>query len=267
MVFDGRVQIGAACSMALFCTLFLPILSQDCCAERLTDLLCSDEPGGEVMRLAESLRRRRKGREGRGDQRTDARHRHQPSRDLVLLGSTADLNIKPSDLSLQLRQCRDQDLEPGGGGDRQAGRVPGLRRLQSALMYSRPLRHDLPKLAQMAAQSIYGLVPLPDQKLAHAKHHGRALCLLTLHRNKAHRRARRRLANRFGIGHIILLELHEGFDLGRQNELHLMAQCADLAAQICAPQQARMATTQGRQLSKKLNDLILSQLFAQHLLA
>jgi hypothetical protein len=58
------------------------------------------EPSCKIPRLAEDLRRRRKGRDGRGDQRTNARHRHEPSRDLVLLGSTGDLGIKLCYLSL-----------------------------------------------------------------------------------------------------------------------------------------------------------------------
>ena len=42
MVFAGRVQIKAACSKALCCTLVLPIPSHDRCAKLLLALLCSD---------------------------------------------------------------------------------------------------------------------------------------------------------------------------------------------------------------------------------
>ena len=42
MVFEGRVQIKAACSKALCCTLVLPILSHDYCAKLLLALLRSD---------------------------------------------------------------------------------------------------------------------------------------------------------------------------------------------------------------------------------
>ena len=42
MVFEGRVQIKAACSMALCCTLVLPIPSHDCCAKLLLALFRSD---------------------------------------------------------------------------------------------------------------------------------------------------------------------------------------------------------------------------------
>ena len=42
MVFEGRVQIKAACSKALCCTLVLPIPSHDCCAKLLLALVRSD---------------------------------------------------------------------------------------------------------------------------------------------------------------------------------------------------------------------------------
>ena len=42
MVFAGRVQIKAACSKALCCTLVLPIPSHDDCAKLLLALFCSD---------------------------------------------------------------------------------------------------------------------------------------------------------------------------------------------------------------------------------
>ena len=51
MVFAGRVQIKAACSVALCCTLVLPIPSHDCCAKRLLALLCSDVLATDEQKL------------------------------------------------------------------------------------------------------------------------------------------------------------------------------------------------------------------------
>ena len=42
MVFEGRAQIKAACSMALCCALGFPILSHDRCAKPLLALFRSD---------------------------------------------------------------------------------------------------------------------------------------------------------------------------------------------------------------------------------
>lgn len=50
-----------------------------------------------------------------------------------------------------------------------------------------------------ASKSIDGLNPLPDQKLAHAKHRRRALRLFALHRRESQRRAQCGLTNRLGI--------------------------------------------------------------------
>jgi len=195
MVFAGRVQIKATCSITLCCTLVLPIPSHNCCAKLLPALFRSDvlvtysglmpplpetgerhrgpsgpkryapstarqsithamcrerclgsepqlatgrmlswhktRPGRKISSLAESLGWRRKARYGRGDQRTNARHRHQSSSHAVLLGTTCDLDVERPDLCLQPCQRRDQDLECG---DSIGGQIafPHFRRLLSA---------------------------------------------------------------------------------------------------------------------------------------
>ena len=100
---------------------------------------------------AESLGRRRKGRCGRGDQRADPGHCHQTPRQLVLFGATSDLGIELADLCLQLRQCRDENLERRDGiGRRIAFRV--LDDCNQLRRVGRPLWHDLSELAQMASK-------------------------------------------------------------------------------------------------------------------
>lgn len=82
----------------------------------------------------------------------------------------------------------------------------------------------------MTAQHILGLFPLLDRKLAHAEHLGRAIGLLALHRNKAHRQPQCHLAKRFSIGCIILLPFHERLDVGGWDEPNVMAKLAYLTA-------------------------------------
>ena len=94
----------------------------------------------------------------------------------------------------------------------------------------RPLWRDLSELAQMPSQCIDGLGPLPDQKLAHANHHSRALRLFALHGHEPHRRTKRSLADRLGIGCVILLAFDKGFHIGGRDEPYIMAQLADLTA-------------------------------------
>ena len=78
----------------------------------------------------------------------------------------------------------------------------------------------------MAAQGVDRLRALPDQQLAHAEDHCRALGLFALDRNKAHSR----LADRLSIGGIILLPLDERLHIGRRDQPHVMAQLANFAA-------------------------------------
>lgn len=77
------------------------------------------KPGGKITCLAERLGWRSQNSNGPGDQRPDARHRHQPPGDVILLGATGDLRIELADLCLQVRERRDQSLQRGNGSGRQ----------------------------------------------------------------------------------------------------------------------------------------------------
>jgi hypothetical protein len=79
-----------------------------------------------------------------------------------------------------------------------------------------------------------------------------------------HRRAHGCFANRFCIGSIVLLALHEGFDVGRRDQPNVMAQLADLSS-------PKMSTATGfhrddtrGQLAEKVQHLRPPQLFAQN---
>lgn len=50
--------------------------------------------------------------------------------------------------------------------------------------------------------------------------------------HEPHRRALRRLANRFGIGHVVLLSFHEWFHVGRWNEPRVVTYRGDLACPV-----------------------------------
>lgn len=146
----------------------------------------------------------------------------------LALGATGDLGIELADLCLQLRQCPDQNLERRDGVGRQIAfwifdDCSQRRRV------GRPSWHDLSELAQMPSKCIDGLGPLPDQELAHAEHQRCALRLFALHRHETHRRTKGGLADRLGIGRILLLPLDEGLEIGGWDQPHVMAQLADLA--------------------------------------
>ena len=58
-----------------------------------------------------------------------------------------------------------------------------------------------------------------DQHVVGPKDHGRGLLVLALDRHEAHGWALRSLADRFGIGQIVLLPLHEGLHIGWCDQL------------------------------------------------
>ena len=60
----------------------------------------------------------------------------------------------------------------------------------------------------------------------------RRLLLCRLDRHKSHRRALNRLANRFGIGRIVLVALDVRLHVLRRHQPHLMAQRAELARPV-----------------------------------
>jgi hypothetical protein len=128
----------------------------------------------------------------------------------------------------------------------------------------RPLRHDLPELAQVAAQGVDRLRALADQQLASAEDHRGALGLLALHGHEAHRGSLRCLADRLRVRRIVLLPLHEGFDVGGRDETDLVAQLADLAAPEMRAAAGFHRHQARRQVAEERQYLIPSQLLAQN---
>lgn len=79
--------------------------------------------------------------------------------------------------------------------------------------------------------------------------------LFAIHRNKAHRRARRCFANCLGIGRIILLSLHEEFDIGWRNEPNFVSKLSNLATPEMRATTSLHSNDAGWQTGKKLKDL------------
>lgn len=75
-------------------------------------------------------------------------------------------------------------------------------------------------------------VTLADQYVASPEDHRGGLFGLTLHGHEAHGRTLRGLTDRFGIGRIVLLPLDEGLHVGRRDQLHCVAELADLPAPV-----------------------------------
>lgn len=91
-----------------------------------------------------------------------------------------------------------------------------------------PLAADQPILSQMTPQRVYVLRALPHQQIACTEDCGTCLSRFALDRDEPHRRSLGGFADRFGIGSIILLPLHERLHKGGRNQPHIMAQPANL---------------------------------------
>src|SRR3954454_12547077 len=74
----------------------------------------------------------------------------------------------------------------------------------------------------MSAQRVDQLRLLSNQRLAHPVDRQRALLFLGLDRNKPHARPLHRLADRLGVGPVVLLTLHVRLDVLRRHQPHRM---------------------------------------------
>lgn len=79
--------------------------------------------------------------------------------------------------------------------------------------------------------------------------------LRALHLHEAHRRPGHGLADRLGVGGIVLLPLHIWLHIARRYELHLVAQRAELTGPIVRRSASFDADQARRQLGKKRQDL------------
>jgi hypothetical protein len=93
---------------------------------------------------------------------------------------------------------------------------------------------------------------LPHQQIAASEHHRCRLLLLCFYRHEPHARTLSRLADRFGIGGIVLLALHERLDVSRRDQPHLVAKLDQLPR---APPHASSTKRQGGCEAKNGNSL------------
>ena len=95
--------------------------------------------------------------------------------------------------------------------------------LQQLLDPFAPLRSHNAELGQMRPQGIDYLGPLPHQKVARPMQHQPALLLDRFDLHKPHGRPPHRLADRLGVGGIVLVALDIGLHVFRRHQSHLVA--------------------------------------------
>ena len=140
-----------------------------------------------------------------------------------------DLGIERCGLFLQMAERMHENGEAGTSGWRNV-RFGILDLRDQPLDVGGSLRRDQAVLGKMAADRVDELSTLADQHIASPEDHRGGLLGFALHANEAHGRTLRGLANRLGIGRVVLLALNEGLHVGRRDQLDRVAELADLAA-------------------------------------
>jgi hypothetical protein len=92
-------------------------------------------------------------------------------------------------------------------------------------------RND-PELGKMSADGIDDGCLLTDEKMARAMEHQAALLLRCLGWHKPHIGSGDCLADRLGIGGVVLVPLHVRLNVGWRHQLHGVAQCLELARPV-----------------------------------
>src|SRR3954447_8329523 len=97
---------------------------------------------------------------------------------------------------------------------------------------NRSFGSDHAELGQVPAERVDGLGALANQQVPRAKHDGGGLLVRAFEGHKAHSGPLSGLADRFGIGHVVLLPLDERLHVRRRDQLHRVAKLGDLAPPI-----------------------------------
>ena len=128
-----------------------------------------------------------------------------------------------------------------------------------------PLRRYGRSLARTPAQGVDDLGPRPDQQIVVRRWTPAACASALFGATHPHGRPLRGLVDRFGIGGIVLLPLHERLHIGRRDQANPMPKRADLGAQRRALSTPRSRPGR-RGCLPRTNDLVVPQLLAEELL-
>src|SRR5262245_27729938 len=116
----------------------------------------------------------------------------------------------------------------------------------------------------MPAQSVHQTRTLAHQPLPATVQQHSSLLVSRLDRHKAHRRAPNRLADRFGIGGIVLVALDVRLHVLRRHQPYLMAKRAQLPPPVVRCRACLQANQTGRQSTEERQNVRTPKLLAQN---
>jgi hypothetical protein len=169
------------------------------------------EIGGQVPAGAEAADATDRHDQSGGRDRTHARDGRQPPCRRMLAGELAQLAVDLGQPALQVARELDQMLQLLADLRRQCLVARIFHQAHQLTGLADTLAADDAQLGQVPAQGVdlHGL--LLDQQLPDPVQLGHGLLLDRLHRDKAHGRAGHRLADRLGIGGVMLVGFHVRF--------------------------------------------------------
>lgn len=127
---------------------------------------------------------------------------------------------------------------------------------------ARSLGRDQAELGTVSADGIDQLGALSHQELAGTVQHQHTLALCALDRHEPHRRSGHCLADRLGVGGVVLLPAKIGLHIGRRHQPHLVAERGNLARPMVS-RGARFHPNQaGTQRFEEAQNLTSSKLLA-----
>jgi len=179
------------------------------------------DPDSEVPPFGEGFHRRRRGGDRCGCHRAHSWDRHQSPCRVVCARAPAKLSVKARDLpanpAIWCSRKRARSRTAAGSMPSSPSMIAARRPTCAG-----PVGQLCP-VCQMRAQGVDRLRGLANQKAPGSVGHRRGLLDLALHGHEPHGRARSRFRDRLGIGHVVLLPLHERLHIGRRDQPRLVA--------------------------------------------
>ena len=193
------------------------------------------EPGTEVAALLEAGTVANGGDDRAGNDRANARHRHQPLAALVLFGQRLDLGGDGLDALVEPPPVGSEVLEQTPDAWRDRRRIGGEDIDKHLAQGHRSLLHRDAAFDQEAADLVDGARALTHQARTHLVQGQQVHLLWRLDAHELHGRPLHGLGNRLRIPVVVLVAFEERLDVLRRDQAYVMAEHFELAADVVGP--------------------------------
>ena len=205
------------------------------------------------------------GEQGGGTLGADAGDRHQVACLAVAVGDGIDLRVIVGHAFVEVTQLLGKAVQLGAEAWAQAV-VSILQDLRQAPLHGRAPLRDLDAVLQQQAANLVDLRGTPIHgQAAHAMDGLDVLLRDRLDGDEAHVRALCGLADRLGIGRVVLVRLHERLDELRRDQAYLVPIGAEQPRPVVRAPARLHRDRAGRQIGNEFAQTRPGQLLAQHL--